>query len=112
MAEIKERLERKARTAQPSSETGALCLDALARIAELEAALSASPTPGGEWLRAGNLLYTLRQNGWRKGEPVMVNDLMIQVEAAPGSESDPEPIIATILAALNGPLPAHPGREA
>lgn len=34
------------------------------------------------------LLYTLKQDGWRKGEPVMVNDFTIRIENANGSVND------------------------
>jgi len=37
-------------------------------------------TPETEWLRDGDLIYTLKQDGWRKGDPVMQNDVMIRVE--------------------------------
>lgn len=59
-----------------------------------------------EWHRAdgsmSTLLYTLRQDGWRKGEPVMVNDVMVRIEKSPKSETDLEPIIASILSTLKG----------
>lgn len=48
----------------------------------------------------GTMLYSLREDGWRKGEPVMVNDVTIRIERAPGSETDIEPIIQRIRAAL------------
>jgi len=45
-----------------------------------------------EWFRQDGdgvvLLYTLKQNGWHRGEPVMVNDVMIRIENAPGSSND------------------------
>lgn len=57
-----------------------------------------------EWHRSENpwsiLLYTLKQDVWRKGEPVMVNDLMIRIENAPGSNHDLGAIADKLLAAL------------
>lgn len=50
----------------------------------------------------GALLYTLRQDGWRKGEPVMVNDMMIRIEKDNRSTTDLTPVIDKILATLNG----------
>lgn len=64
-----------------------------------------------EWHRYENpwsiLLYTLKQDGWRKGEPVMVNDLMIRIENAPGSNHDLGLIADKLLAALT-PASAEP----
>lgn len=34
------------------------------------------------------LLYSLKQDGWRKGQPIMVNDLMIRIENVNGSTND------------------------
>lgn len=57
-----------------------------------------------EWHRADSdrsiLLYTLKQDGWRKGEPMMVNDLTVRIENATGSDHDLVPIADAILAAL------------
>lgn len=65
-----------------------------------------------EWHRADNsngsaLLYTLRENGWRKGQPVLVNDVMIRIERGAGSETDIEAIIQRILSALS----SSPGKD-
>lgn len=69
----------------------------------------------GEWHRADGdksiLLYTLRQDGWRKGEAVMVNDVTVRIEAANGSESPIEPIASAILSALE-PAAAESEQEA
>jgi hypothetical protein len=46
------------------------------------------------------LLYTLRQDGWSRGQPLMVNDVMIRIESANGSQTDVAPIANSILAAL------------
>lgn len=68
----------------------------------------------GEWHRADGdksiLLYTLRQDGWRKGEAVMVNDVTVRIEAANGSESPIEPIASAILSALTTEPAAPEGR--
>ena len=81
------------------------------------AALSATQQPVSEgvgWHRADSagqvLLYTLRQDGWRKGEPVMVNDLEVRVQAGNGASIDLEPIIAAIRSALP-PAPNPIGEE-
>lgn len=64
---------------------------------------------GPVWHRVdGNgatLLYTLRHKGFRRGVPVEVNDLEVRIQASAGSDSDPEPIIQRILAALSIPAP-------
>ena len=64
---------------------------------------------GPVWHRVeGNgatLLYTLRHKGFRRGVPVDVNDLEVRIQASAGSDSDPEPIIQRILAALSIPAP-------
>lgn len=53
-----------------------------------------------EWHREdyGNstLLYTLKQTGWRKGAPVLVNDKTIRIEF----DGDRGPIAACVLSAL------------
>lgn len=58
-----------------------------------------------EWHRSENewsiLLYTLKQDGWKRGEPVMVNDLTIRIENGPGSVNDLGAIADKLLAALN-----------
>lgn len=79
-------------------------MDALAPTAPVEAS-------GSGWHREGGLIYSLMQDGWRKGQPVMVNDVMIRVEACNRSETDIEPIVQTILAALR-PQPSGETREA
>ncbi len=76
--------------------------------AALTAALAVQTRQGVEvkdWHRSDNayggvMLYSLREDGWRKGEPVMVNDVTIRVERAPGSETDIEPIVQRIRSAL------------
>lgn len=54
-----------------------------------------------EWLRDGNLLYTLEQTGWRKGEPVLENRLMIRVDRGRhASQEEVEALTSRLLAAL------------
>jgi len=48
----------------------------------------------------GFLFYTLRQDGWRRGEPIMVNDVTIRLESTPGSKTNLEPIATCIITAL------------
>jgi len=52
------------------------------------------------------LIYSLKQDGWHKGEPFMVNDVTIRIENANGSNHDLGLIAARILAALE-PAPDH-----
>ena len=54
-----------------------------------------------QYERGGALLYTLRQEGWRKGEPIMVNDLMIKVEPDHNSTTDCQPLISKLMTFLN-----------
>ncbi|MCO8017545.1 hypothetical protein NI456_01605 [Brevundimonas diminuta] len=65
-----------------------------------------------EWHREDadhcRLIYSLMQKGWRKGQPVMVNDVAIRIEACNGSETDIGPIADTIQAALSA-APAPDG---
>ena len=53
------------------------------------------------------LIYCLKQDGWRKGEPVMVNDIMIRVENANRSSNELQPIVDAIMRAL----PAAPVKQ-
>ncbi|MCZ7501980.1 hypothetical protein [Agrobacterium sp. ST15.13.015] len=53
------------------------------------------------------LIYSLKQDGWRKGEPVMVNDIMIRVENANRSSNELQPIVDAIMRAL----PAAPAKQ-
>lgn len=74
--------------------------------AALTGALSEQERPEGEWHRvdrsAGSvLLYTLREEGWRRGDPVMVNDVMINIDRGSGSSTDIEPIVQRIRSALS-----------
>ncbi len=46
------------------------------------------------------LIYTLREEGFRRGTPVMVNDITIRVDRASKSTSDISPVVDKILAAL------------
>nr|WP_313665535.1 hypothetical protein [Brucella intermedia] len=38
------------------------------------------------------LLYSTRQDGWRKGQPVLVNDVTIRIERGRGSSADIEAV--------------------
>ena len=64
----------------------------------------------GDWLvdesEHGTLIYRLKEDGWRKGVPVMVNDVTIRIENSNRSDNDLHPITARILAALD-PAPDH-----
>lgn len=51
------------------------------------------------------LLYSTRQDGWRKGQPVLVNDVTIRIERGRGSSADIEAIAADI---LQGFRSSHP----
>jgi len=51
------------------------------------------------------LLYSSRQDGWRKGQPVLVNDVTIRIERGRGSSTDIEAVAAHILRAISG---SHP----
>lgn len=76
--------------------------------AALTAALAVQTQQGVEvkdWHRSDNayggvMFYSLREAGWRKGEPVMVNDVTVRIERAPRSDTDIEPIVQRIRSAL------------
>lgn len=56
-------------------------------------------TPAGApevWLRTGSTVYTLKQEGWRRGEPVMVNRVRIAIDG-----EEPEAVAERVQAALN-----------
>lgn len=78
-------------------------------LSSIPSAPAPSSLAGGEWNREdhGNstLLYTLKERGWRKGEPIMVNDKTVRIEF----DGDREPVIAAILAALSPEAPALDG---
>lgn len=42
------------------------------------------------WLREGRLIYTLEQDGWRRGAPVMVNRFMVTVSGGHPRPADAE----------------------
>ena len=72
------------------------------------AALAAADAVSGAegWHRGKSdpgFIYSLCQVGWRKGEPLLVNDVMIRVEVRPGSNMDREALVQTILRALPPP---------
>jgi hypothetical protein len=75
------------------------------RMIQLEPEAGEIETTEPEWLVEYNdygsaLVYTLRQDGFRRGEPVMVNDVTIRVEPANKSKTDIAPIVDKIAAAL------------
>lgn len=49
----------------------------------------------------GVLLYTLKQDGWRRGEPQMVNDITIRIENGSRSAHDLRGLADLIQAFLN-----------
>lgn len=55
---------------------------------------------GAVWHRADSagqvLLYTLRQDGWRKGEPIMVNDIEVRIQASNGAVVDLEAVVDAV----------------
>jgi hypothetical protein len=86
--------------------------ETLAKIRTMVSALSAQVQDVAEgWQVASNsgsvLIYCLKQDGWRKGEPVMVNDIMIRVENANRSSNELQPIVDAIMRAL----PAAPAKQ-
>jgi len=63
-----------------------------------------------EWKRSGNLLYTLEQIGWRRGEPVEQNRLMVRVDGGPNTPPEEVAALTAHLEALLGQNPV-PGIE-
>jgi len=57
--------------------------------------------PETSWKIEDNLVYNLRQDGWRKGKPIMVNDIAISIEARHLSSEFRADIANTIATALN-----------
>lgn len=112
IAEIADRLRRlaKRREMEGIYTDSGLCEEAAAILVAIGAGGQAVAGET-EWHRADGvesiLLYTLVQDGWRKGDPVMVNDIMVRIEAANGSETPIEPIANRILSALSQPHPAN-----
>lgn len=74
--------------------------------------ISAEPAQGEQWQRANSdnsvLFYTLRQDGWNKGQPSMVNDIQVHVSLNNGSKHDLNSVADTLFASL----PAAPTPEA
>ncbi len=52
------------------------------------------------------LLYASRQDGWRKGQPVLVNDVTIRIERGRGSSTDIQAVATDILRAISGRHPS------
>lgn len=67
-------------------------------------ALSAEPARGEQWHRANSdnsvLFYTLRQDGWNKGQPSMVNDIQVNVSLNNGSKHDLNSVADTLFESL------------
>lgn len=57
--------------------------------------------PETKWTSDGNLVYNLHQDGWKKGEPIMVNDVAIQIQATHLSDDEQAKIAGIIKTALN-----------
>ena len=57
--------------------------------------------PETPWAIEKNLIYNLRQDGFRKGVPVMINDVAVSVEARHLPPEIQEDIVNTIFVALN-----------
>lgn len=83
-------------------------------VAAFEAGYATSLTvapPAEGWRTVGDasstLIYSLRQDGWTRGKPCLVNDVTIRVEPAYGSTTQIQPIVDAILRAL--PAAPHPG---
>lgn len=70
-----------------------------------------SPLQSEQWHRANSdnsvLFYTLRQDGWNKGQPSMVNDIQVHVSLNNGSKHDLNSVADTLFASL----PAAPTPE-
>lgn len=79
-------------------------------------ALSAEPAQGEQWQRADSeqsvLFYTLRQDGWIKGQPSMVNDIQVHVSLNIGSKLNISKVADTLFAALPAAPTADAGRAA
>lgn len=54
-----------------------------------------------EWLRQGSLVYALRQQGWKRGEPILVNDFQIAVSAQGRTPDETEALAERIRTLLS-----------
>jgi len=63
-------------------------------------------TPETPFETTSNLIYNLRQQGFRKGKPIMVNDVAISVQAAGLESEQQDEIMKVIQDALNEKFPA------
>lgn len=74
-----------------------------------------APTSGeeGKWLRSGDLVYALARQGWRKGEPVLVNRFMVRVTWDPkhATAADGEALISEIHGHLSDWCPLSSDEE-
>lgn len=89
---------RRARTALSSLVEGDLASGDLAPSPADHDGIEGEP----KWLRAGDLLYTLEQVGWRKGQPVEQNRLMVRIDGGPNATpAEKEALVQRVLAALS-----------
>jgi hypothetical protein len=80
---------------------------------------AAALSQGGDatgWHRDGSLLYTLEQTGWRRGEPVMQNRLMVTVSGGPNTpKAEVDALAAHLMKVLPrsspGPHPMTPDKS-
>jgi hypothetical protein len=57
--------------------------------------------PETPWQISDNLVYNLKQDGWIKGEPFMVNDVAVSINARHLDEKTQKRIAGVISSALN-----------
>lgn len=57
-----------------------------------------SAQPHTPWLREGFTVYALTQEGWRRGEPVMVNRWTVQVQGSRHCEGEELEAVARLIA--------------
>lgn len=67
----------------------------------IDATVAARYEPESSFVCDGNLVYNLRQVGWRKGEPEMANDVAVTIQAHHLSPEIQADIANTICAELN-----------
>lgn len=63
--------------------------------------MSYQPETGFSITEDSRLVYNLRQDGWRKGQPVMVNDIAVGIEARHLPAETQAAVARLIHAALN-----------
>lgn len=57
------------------------------------------------------MIYSLRQNGWRKGQPQMENDVWINIQSRTISQEQRDAIAQVIVDALNDAFPSHNDKD-